>query len=69
MDVLTKRTQGIYHVTVLYHEGQPRIRRAWLRCGGWLLGAKNEKVELRLGWMVPTFAAAGPGSADTTNPR
>jgi len=39
--------QGIYHVTVLYHEGQPRIRKAWLRCGGWLLGAEKERVEMR----------------------
>jgi hypothetical protein len=38
---------GIYLVTVLYQEGQPRIRRAWLRCGGWLLGPKNERVEMR----------------------
>jgi hypothetical protein len=39
--------QRIYHVTVHYHEGRPRIRRAWLRCGGWLLGAKKDKVEMR----------------------
>jgi hypothetical protein len=43
----TSGAQGIYHVTVCYHEGQPRIRKAWLRCGGWFLGAKTEKVEMR----------------------
>ena len=45
--MFSNTAQGIYHVTVLYDEGQPRIRRAWLRCGGWLLGSKKEQVEMR----------------------
>jgi hypothetical protein len=45
--MLSNTAQGIYHVTVLYQEGQPRIRRAWLRCGGWFLGSMTEKVEMR----------------------
>jgi hypothetical protein len=38
--------QGIYHVTVVYQEENARQRRAWVRCGGWLLGPKTEKVEM-----------------------
>ena len=40
-------SQGIYHVTVAYQEGNARLRRAWLRCGGWFLGAKTEKLEMQ----------------------
>jgi hypothetical protein len=39
--------QWVYYVTVMYHEGTPRIRRAWVRCGGWLLGPRTEKVDVR----------------------
>jgi hypothetical protein len=45
--MLFNNAQGVYHVTVLYLEGQPRIRRAWLRCGGWFLGSMTERVEMR----------------------
>ena len=39
--------QWIYHVTVVFQEGNARQRRAWVRCGGWLLGAKTEKLEMQ----------------------
>lgn len=39
--------QRVYYLTVMYHEGEPRARRAWVRCGGWFFGPKTEKVELR----------------------
>jgi hypothetical protein len=40
-------SHGIYHVTVVYQEGHARQRRVWVRCGGWFLGPKTERVEMR----------------------
>jgi hypothetical protein len=39
----TSRNQQVYFVTVRTPDGQ--IRRAWVRCGGWLLGALTNKVD------------------------
>ena len=37
--------QVVYRVAV--RDGQGRLRRGWVRCGGWLLGVMENKVEAR----------------------
>jgi hypothetical protein len=59
--MFSNTAQGIYHVTVLYQEGQPRMRRAWLRCGGWFLGWKTEKVEMRWDGLSQPLPEPAPG--------
>ena len=69
--MFSNTAQGIYHVTVLYQEGQPRMRRAWLRCGGWFLGSKTEKVEMRwdgLSEPLPEPALQPPPSRPQDDP-
>jgi hypothetical protein len=50
--------QGIYHVTLAYQEGNARLRSAWVRCGGWFLGAKTEKVEMQ--WDGVSYPSPAP---------
>ncbi len=41
----TSKGQTVYYVTVEDDEG--RIRRGWVRCGGWFLGLMSDNVEVR----------------------
>jgi hypothetical protein len=69
--MFTNSARGIYHVTLRYREGPPRIRRAWLRCGGWLLGSKSEKVEMRwdgLSEPAPEMVPGPPPSLPQDDP-
>jgi hypothetical protein len=43
---MKSQSQSVYHLTVQYDVGGPRIRRAWVKCGGWLLGPRTAKVEM-----------------------
>jgi hypothetical protein len=38
----TTDKMAVYHVTVEDREG--RVRRAWVRCGGWFLGLFSDQV-------------------------
>ena len=38
------RSQEVYYVTVRTHDG--RIRRGWVRCGGWFLGMLSDAADV-----------------------
>jgi hypothetical protein len=39
-------SQFVYYVAVARKEDLMRIRWAWVRCGGWLLGPKSDRIEV-----------------------
>jgi hypothetical protein len=41
----TSKNQTVYRVTVGMRDGN--IRSGWVRCGGWLLGLLEDRVEVR----------------------
>ncbi len=40
-------SQFVYYVTLTRPEERTRVRHAWVRCGGYFLGPKSERVEVR----------------------
>ena len=40
----TSKGQMVYYVTVEDRDG--RVRRAWVRCGGWFLGMMSDRVDV-----------------------
>jgi hypothetical protein len=59
--------QFVYYVAVARKEDLMRIRWAWLRCGGWFLGPKSDKIEVE--WDGLWHVLAPPEPTPTQAPQ